>query len=147
MSRRTLFIAVLTAALSALAPFVLPHASRSAEPSARPGPESATNTLPVAEELSTRVEHTANADRYIIPVLESGAVLDAMRAYAARSDFTFTGSEHPGLGFFVESIGGKKSGGDSYWFLYVNGSSSSRGASTEMVSPGDEVEWRYERGY
>ncbi len=82
-----------------------------------------------------------------IPVSATGTVLSAMQAYqSASSTFIYSGTEHPGLGFFVESIDGQASADGKYWILYVNGESASLGASAAHVVPGDLVEWRFEKG-
>ncbi len=77
----------------------------------------------------------------------TGTVLDAMRVYASSSSFTFTGRDYPSLGFFVDSIEGKSSEGGNNWMLYIDGKLSPKGASSALVSPGERVEWRYEKGY
>jgi len=84
---------------------------------------------------------------YVIPVLTEGAALDAMHAFADASNFSFSGRNFPGLGFFIEEIGGHKNADGNYWFLYINDESSQKGASQTKVSPGDIVEWRYKEGY
>lgn len=70
-----------------------------------------------------------------------------MEAYAEKSDFSFSGRDFPGLGFFVEEINGKKNANGSYWFLYVNGTSSETGVSQTRVREGDSIEWRYEKSH
>ena len=77
-------------------------------------------------------------------MLTEGAALDAMHAFADASDFSFSGRNFPGLGFFVEEMGELKNGGGNYWFLYVNGESSQKGASQTRVHAGDVVEWRFQ---
>jgi len=85
---------------------------------------------------------------YTIPILSKGTALDSMHAYAAaQADFSFSGRNFPGLGFFVEEMGGLKNGDGNYWFLYVNGESSQKGASQTFVAPGDIVEWHYQKNY
>jgi hypothetical protein len=84
---------------------------------------------------------------YPLNVSQGGTVIDAMRTLAAASTFAFTGRDYPELGFFVDSINGKKNADGRYWILYLNGLSASAGASTVMVSAGDTVEWKYEKGY
>jgi hypothetical protein len=74
------------------------------------------------------------------------SVLDLMNTVASSSTFTFTGENYPSLGFFVESINGENNGHGLYWILYVNGKSSDLGASSEIIKPGDTVEWRFESG-
>lgn len=84
---------------------------------------------------------------YAVPVLSEGTVQDAMLAFAATSEFSFSGRSYAGLGFFVEEIGGRRNENGNYWFLYVNGESSQKGASQTRVAPGDVVEWRYKKSY
>lgn len=74
-------------------------------------------------------------------------VLDVMHVLASTTHFTFTGRGYPSLGFFVESINGKKSSDGNYWFLYLNGKSSDTGVSQTTLEPGDTVEWKYEKSY
>ncbi len=108
--------------------------------------QSSTQESVTASAASTSTPDNAGSrTSYTIPVLTSESVLDAMRAFAASSSFTFTGRDYPSLGFFVESINGKESTGGYNWMLYVDGTQSPKGASQEMVAPGDAVEWRYEQ--
>lgn len=89
----------------------------------------------------------AGGAEYPLAVSGTENVIDVMRTLASTTDFSFTGSETPSLGFFVESISGRKSGEGKYWFLYVNGASSPKGASQTIVRPGDRIEWRYQEAY
>ncbi len=83
-----------------------------------------------------------------IPVATRESVLQAMRSYASSSAaFSFTEIEYPSLGSMIDSIDARGNGNGFYWILYVNGVSSSLGASSAVVSPGDSVEWRYEKSY
>ncbi|MEK7601492.1 MAG: DUF4430 domain-containing protein [Patescibacteria group bacterium] len=80
-------------------------------------------------------------------IASNESVLALMRSLASTTDFKFTGKEYPSLGFFVESINGKKNGDGAYWILYINGKSSDLGASNATIHAGDTVEWRYEKSY
>ena len=80
-----------------------------------------------------------------VPV--GSSVLELMRALASKSDFSFTGREYPSLGFFVDSINGKKAERGSNWMLYFNGRLSNTGASQTTLKAGDSVEWKYEKSY
>ncbi len=73
-------------------------------------------------------------------------VLDAMKTEASAG-FTFTSKSYPALGVFIESIGGLTPAEGMYWILYINGATSTLGASQARVQTGDVVTWRYERGY
>ena len=77
----------------------------------------------------------------------ASSVLDVMHTLAAEGSFSFSGRDFPGLGFFVEEMNGRKNMDGYYWILYVNGTPSQTGASQTMLSDGDTIEWRFERGY
>lgn len=83
----------------------------------------------------------------VVNVTAKGMVIDAMRSLASTSAFTFTGRDYPGLGFFVDSINGKKNADGMYWILYVNGVLATAGVSALSVSAGDTIEWKYEKSY
>ena len=76
-------------------------------------------------------------------VRAGASFLDAMAILAASGDITYATKEYAGLGALVESINGTSNSGDSYWFLYVNGTSSMTGVSQTFLQDGDQVEWRY----
>lgn len=82
-----------------------------------------------------------------IHVTPNETVLAVMSTLASTSDFTFTGHDYPGLGFFVDSINGTKNAGGKYWMLYVNGTSSATGVSATILRTGDTVEWKYEKNF
>ncbi len=83
---------------------------------------------------------------YLGTVKAGATVLDAMRALASSDNFRFTGKNYQSLGFFVESVNGKKNSNDVYWILYINGKQSDAGASQTTIHSGDAIEWRYEKG-
>lgn len=113
--------------------------------------KTATNELPTdpasptPETPDTNKEQPIRDYSFASPI--TGTVLDAMRAHASSSSFTFISHEYPGMGAFIDSIGGLESGDGYYWILYVNGADAARGASAQQVKVGDIVEWRYEKGY
>ncbi|MBI4088060.1 DUF4430 domain-containing protein [Candidatus Kaiserbacteria bacterium] len=110
-----------------------------------PSPDSVPQASQAAANSDTTIvvgEHS-----YTVPIASDTSVLNAMNAAMATGMLTFTGREYPGLGFFIESLNGKKNADGFYWFLYVNGVSSDTGASQTLLHPGDTVEWRYKRNY
>jgi len=82
-----------------------------------------------------------------VPVHGGEKVIDAMRTAASAGHLTFTTREYPGMGQFIDSINGKKNENGTYWILYINDTSSTLGASTASIGPGDTVEWRYKNSY
>lgn len=117
-------------------------ASLSAVATHSPAPVSAPASTTTAN-ATLKVGNTA----YPLEVSQGETVIAAMRALAASSTFTFIGHDYPTLGFFVDSINGEKNADGKYWMLYLNGVSATTGASALMMSPGDIVEWKYEKGY
>ncbi len=85
-------------------------------------------------------------ETYTIPVLSKTTVLDAMNTYAKTVMFSFSGSEFPGMGLFVEEINGRENSGGYYWTLFINNELSEKGAEQMEVHPSDTVEWRYQKG-
>ena len=108
-------------------------------------PSLATTLSPEETEGETTTD-APRATNYTIPILARGTVLNAMYAFAASSNFSFSGREFSGLGLFVEEINGRKNGDGFYWTLFINNELSEKGASQTEVSPADSVEWCYQKG-
>ncbi len=106
-----------------------------------PRPVAATATTPAADSKGT----PWNADVVEVPAMAGATVYDAMLAYQAAGEFSFTGKNYAGLGFMLDSINDKGPAGGKYWFLYVNGESAQTGASQTTLKAGDRVEWRYKK--
>ena len=106
-------------------------------------------TIQVSFDVATTSHATfkVGGKTYPIDVTQGEMVIDAMRALASTGDFSYTGKDYPGLGVFVESINGKKNVGGMYWILYLNGTTTSSGASATVLNDGDTVEWKYEKGF
>ena len=109
--------------------------------------EEAASNVSTYSALASNVTFKVGGETYRTHIDQAETVLDAMRLLASTTSFSFTGREYPSLGFFIESIDGKKNADGSYWFLYVNGTYASRGASQTTLVPGDTVLWRYEKNY
>lgn len=99
-------------------------------------------TAPECDTVRISVESAV----YVICAEGEMSVFAAMQKGTAEG-LTFTGKEHTGLGFYVESINGKQAENGYYWFLYINDESSSMGASETLVRPRDAIEWRYKQSY
>jgi len=84
---------------------------------------------------------------YLVDIASNETVIGAMRALASTGDLVYTGRDYPGLGTFVDSINGKKSADGLYWILYLNGTTTSRGASATVLNVGDVVEWKCEKSF
>jgi hypothetical protein len=95
---------------------------------------------------SSTIRITIESAVYETCIEDGVSLLSAMQT-ATSDGLVFTGKEYPSLGFFVESINGKHAENGYYWFLYVNGESSSAGVSETVVRAGDSIEWRYKQSY
>ena len=107
--------------------------------------QTATATPPLAP--APNITLSVASTSYAVHISAGTNVLDVMRALASSSDFTFDGREYPALGFFVDSINGKREGGGYVWILHINGSKATKGISVAILAPGDSVEWKYEKSY
>ncbi len=101
----------------------------------------------VDNKISRVVVSVTIEEKHYSATLSGSTVLDVMRALSAEGSLNFFGRDFPGLGFFVESINGKKNTEGYYWILLINGKKSDLGASQARIQTGDVVEWRYEKGY
>lgn len=81
---------------------------------------------------------------YPIVVTSHESLLEAMLQLEKGSSFTFSGRDYPGLGFFVDAINGVAHGGGKYWVYYINGTSATEGVSSTILTPGDQIVWKYE---
>lgn len=102
-----------------------------------PNNQTATNTLPDFAKATPGKQVIS----YKLQVTTTSTALEAMKN--AKLDFktkTFSG-----LGEFVEEIGGLKNDpqGGKYWIYFINGESAKLGISTQIVKPGDLIEWNY----
>ncbi|MDP3965243.1 MAG: DUF4430 domain-containing protein [bacterium] len=130
----------------------LPAATGTAQAGTHAGGQSQGVTLAERNATSTKtasIEFTLSVGgkNYHGTVRVGATVLDAMNELASSGDFKFTSKEFPGMGTFVESINGKAGADGFYWILYVRGTLSQTGASQTIVNPGDNIEWKYEKGY
>ncbi|MBA3789184.1 DUF4430 domain-containing protein [Patescibacteria group bacterium] len=107
---------------------------------------SPSRTAPVSAPSSSATVIVGDT-QYRVAIAGGETLEDALTGLATQGSFTFTQKNYLGLGEFVDSINGKKSGGGYYWFLYVNGKISNTGVSTTHLSQSDVVEWRYDRSY
>jgi hypothetical protein len=91
------------------------------------------------------INFVAGAKDYSLSVPAGSTIYDAMNILASTTDFSFSATLYPGLGYFINEINGVKNSDGNYWTLYVNGNYSNVGASDYKLSKGDSVEWKYEK--
>lgn len=107
-----------------------------------PSTSTAQRTAPQGPHITIAV----GTSSYVVAASSSETVLDVMNA-AKADGLTFTGENYPSLGLMVDTLGGVPPRDGYSWFLYINGKSSDVGASSARVSPGDAIEWKYEKSY
>ena len=136
MKKQIIFIGAVLVAINATAFAYIPRAREA--PQAISVSSAATTTQAIFK---------VGEKSYTVNVPSGETVIRAMRALADAGDFKYTSKEYSGLGVFVDSINGKKNGNGMYWILYVNDALSNSGAGATVLSAGDVVEWKYEKGY
>ena len=97
--------------------------------------------LKKARDLNIKTLLQYDCDRLLAPYLK-----EAMDELAARTDFTFDGSDGE-YGFFIESVNGLKAvyeEDNAYWAIYVNGEYGQYGADQQPVTDGDVYRLAYE---
>ncbi len=125
-----------------------------------PNKEQQTSTL-VQETVTTSIqaiseEHkqlpysatiTVNQKNYTVDFEKEGTILkDLLDKLQTESDFTFSGINYSGLGFFITEINGIKNDNKQgkYWVYYLNGQSAQAGISVQKINSGDNIKWSYE---
>jgi len=93
-----------------------------------------------------RVELNVLGKNYNGEIVEGETVYQFMKNLQddKESNFSFSGEDHPGLGFFIKEIDGVKGKAGSYWIYYVNGEEASVGVSNYILKDGDIVSWKQE---
>lgn len=105
------------------------------------------STVPGAAAEIPNAIFSVSGTSYGVYAPPGSTVLAAMQTLASTTDFTFTGREYSGMGYFVESISGKKAADGYVWIFYMNGIKSGKGISSVVVNEGDTIEWKYEKSY
>jgi hypothetical protein len=79
-------------------------------------------------------------------VSPQSTVYDLMLQAQEETDFTFSGREFAGIGFFVEEINKKRQSNKErkYWIYSINGKKAMVGVSQYIVEPYDIITWNYE---
>lgn len=116
-------------------------------PSAPTGPTAASVPAPEAVSAHATQESVTQepGTTYVLAATEEGTVLDVMNKAVEAGSFSYRGRTYPGIGLFVEEIGGLKNEKGMFWILYINGETSDRGVSSARVVPGDMITWQYEK--
>lgn len=82
-----------------------------------------------------------------IPFLKGETILDAMTTAMNEDLFTFSGKDFSGIGFFVDTINGKKAERGKSYILWINGKKAEVGVSGYQLLAGDVISWTYEDNY
>jgi len=102
-------------------------------------PQSAENP---SELLSVALE--VQETLYELKIAEGSSVYDLLAVAQETTDFTFAGREFAGLGFYVDSVNGKKEGNNKYWIYYINGQKAHVGVSWYQLNNHDTITFHLE---
>lgn len=84
---------------------------------------------------------------YFMEVPKGTSVYDLLKEASTEHNFSLEVSYDPAYGAFIEEIDGIRNNSKEgkYWLYYLNGRLANMGASSQKLSPGDKVLWKYER--
>lgn len=101
--------------------------------------------VPPSTEIPAVLE--AEGKRYELEVAPESTAYDLMLLAQEETDFSFSGREFAGLGFFVEEIQGKRQNPREgrYWIYSVNGQKVELGVSLYKLKANDVISWSYEK--
>ena len=87
-----------------------------------------------------------NDSPYNTTVTEDTTVYSLMDKLTKETNFSFSGKNYSGLGYFVDKINGIKNDNSNgkYWIYYINGQSAKVGISNYIINNNDLIEWKYE---
>jgi seryl-tRNA synthetase len=97
-------------------------------------------------EIGDKIILKINNTEYKTVLPENYNVYDLIKKLSEETDFSFSGKEHSGLGYFIEEINGIKNNNKTgqYWIYYINGESAKVGISNYIINKNDIIEWKYE---
>ncbi|EKE07222.1 MAG: hypothetical protein ACD_18C00150G0001 [uncultured bacterium] len=96
------------------------------------------------EDLPYLATISIEGKKYEVIFAEENIVLkDLLDKLQTESDFSYSGVNYSGLGYFVNEINGLKNS-NKYWVYYLNGVSAKAGISIQKINSGDNIEWKYE---
>lgn len=110
---------------------------------------SSKNTLQ-AEEISSEdgqkinITFTIPQREFNITITEGASVYDLLSTIGQKENINFGFKNFSGLGFFVDSIDGVKSGSGKNWIYYINGKKAEEGISNYKLKAGDSILWKLE---
>lgn len=100
----------------------------------------------VIEEKKIKITLNVLDKTYKANVKEGATLYDAMSNIQSvkENNFSFSGKEYSGLGYFVDEINGIKGTSGKYWIYYVNGKEASVGVSKYILKSEDIISWKQE---
>ena len=84
---------------------------------------------------------------YSMEVPAGSTVYDLLKEASSKHNFSLDASNDSSYGAFIEEIGGVRNDpkAGKYWLYYLNGKLANLGASSQKLSAGDKVLWKYEK--
>jgi hypothetical protein len=106
---------------------------------------------PVAENdeyihVNLTIDNGVRTLEYPMEVEKDCTVFELLEGASSTYGFSFNYSNNSSYGVFVEELDGVSNspGSSNYWMYYLNGSLASLGASSQTISNGDAILWRFE---
>ena len=84
------------------------------------------------------------AGKYSVDLQAGDTAFDVLKRASEQNNFALDYSSDPTYGAFINGINGIMPYNKYYWFFYYNGNSSMVGVSSQPISKGDVIEFRYE---
>src|SRR3990170_1989593 len=97
-------------------------------------------------EVKLLIEH-GTKKTYSIEVPAGSTVYDLLKEVSSKHNFSLDASNDSSYGAFIEEIDGVRNDPQAakYWLYYLNGKLANLGASSQRLSAGDKVLWKYEK--
>jgi len=100
------------------------------------------NSVIENKDLRPMIEIMVGDVGYKAPIKIGETLKETMDLYQSQNDnFTFSGKEMQGVGFFVDEINGVKNSDGLFWVYYVNDVSATLGISSLRLSGGEVIRW------
>ncbi len=104
---------------------------------------SANKEIP-ASQVTQTVLSTIIVDKEILHLtsIQGESLYSILLKEKENNNFSFSGKEYPGMGFFTTDIGILHSTKDHYLMYYINGKEAEVGISSYVPKNGDIIEWK-----
>jgi len=110
-------------------------------------------TTPTVNQQTDKTEQNIGAtmevgEKIETKILKNGTTaFQFMQMLKEESKLSFSGTDYPDMGFFVEEINGIKNDSKQnyYWMYYINDQPAVEGISAYVLKNNDRITWKYEK--